>query len=144
MSKNIFNQLAPLEAFAVATVSASSTGTDYDRYNAGNPVYDLGVLVTVGSWTSGTYEFQLQHGDTTSTYESAVDFTEARAITAGTAGDGKVTVSTAANDAGIFVLGYFGSKRYVRLIIPETSAGAGVTVVEADYLGLDPRDAYTA
>ena len=112
MAKDVYNNISVVQALAPIAVAADSTGSAIDL--AG---YDSAMIVWgVGVVTDGTYAIEVQESDTT----TAGDF--AAVAAADLIGTEKTGVTTT-NDNAVYVVGYKGSKRYIRYVITETSAG---------------------
>lgn len=122
MSKDIFSHAKVIEGIPPTTQSNNTaiTGNIIDRSSYGALTY----LIYTGTLTTGAATFtpSLEHGDAANLSDSAVPAakelieTIAGATFAGT------------DDNKSFVLGYNGSKRYVRLTITPASNVAAATV----------------
>lgn len=111
--KDLYNNLAIVQALAPVAVAADNTGSAIDL--AG---YDSALIIlSVGTVTDGTYAIEIQESDTT----TAGDFAAVDA--ADLIGTEKTGITTT-NDETYYAVGYKGSKRYIRYVITETSAGS--------------------
>lgn len=122
-------------------------GTEFDRLNTDNAVHDLVVLVDVGLWTTdGTFTVRIEESDTSGsgfTAVAAADVLVGSGTAAAALGEsaGTVIIDSAADDNQQIVLGYFGSKRFVRGSVVVTTQTTGqVADVVIWYVGSNPRN----
>jgi hypothetical protein len=110
---DVYNNISVVQALAPIAVAADDTGSAIDLagYNSAEIVWAVGVV------TDGTYAIEIQESATT----TSGDF--AAVAAADLIGTEKTGVTTT-NDNAVYVVGYKGSKRYIRYVITETSAGS--------------------
>lgn len=118
MAKDVYNNISVVQALAPIAIAADSIGSSIDL--AG---YDSAMIVWgVGVVTDGIYAIEIQECDT-----SGGSFTAVAA--ADLIGTEKTGVTTT-NDNAVYVVGYKGSKRYIRYVITETGAGSTGGIME--------------
>jgi hypothetical protein len=110
---DLYNNISVVQACAPQAVAADKTGDAIDLagYKGAVIVWNVGVV------TDGTYAIEIQESDTT----TSGDFTAV--ADADLIGTEKTGVTTT-NDEAVYIVGYKGSKRYIRYKITETSAGS--------------------
>lgn len=110
---DLYNNISVVQALAPVAVAADNTGSAIDLagYKSVVIVWNVGVV------TDGTYAIEIQESDTT----TGGDFTAV--ADADLIGTEKTGVTTT-NDEAVYIVGYKGSKRYIRYKITETSAGS--------------------
>lgn len=103
-----------------------SNGTDLHIYNA------QGVVIDIGSWTDGTFAFDVEESDDDSTYTS-VDASDLSAATP--------TVSDASTDDTQVYLDYTGDAKYLRVTCTVTGSPSTGLVFGLYALGTDATEA---
>lgn len=115
---------------AIATRTASANGTGVDRVGGGAMYQDAMVVVHTGTITDGTHAVDIQESDDNSAWSS---------VAAGELQGAEPSI-VAADDDKVFIVGYKGIKRYLRVAVTAsgtTTGGVyGATVVLAN-----PRNA---
>lgn len=118
MAKDVYNNISVVQALAPIAIAADSIGSSIDL--AG---YDSAMIVWgVGVVTDGIYAIEIQECATSDGSFTAV----AAADLIGTEKTGVTTT----NDNAVYVVGYKGSKRYIRYVITETGAGSTGGIME--------------
>jgi hypothetical protein len=120
--RDLKNRLAAASSLvpAVRTATANGTGVDLQGYESAVVVFN------VGAWTDGTHTISVQESDVSGSGYAAV-----------AAGDllGTLTaISGTGQQNAVQMVGYRGSKRYIRAIVtvtgsPSTGAAVGGVVV---------------
>lgn len=114
MKASIYNTLRAVQTIAIASHTATATGTSVDRHQYKNAARSASVLVHVGVITDGGFDITLEESDNNSDWATA------------TALQGTVPATlTAATDAQVYEFGYTGNARYLRVLATESSASAG-------------------
>lgn len=113
---------------AIATRTASANGTGVDRYLNGAAFQDVLFLIHTGTITDGTHAIDVQESDDNTTFTSV----------AASELQGAEPSIVAADDDKMFVIGYKGLKRYVRLAVTATGTSSGGTY-GASVLLANPR-----
>lgn len=100
------NTIAPA---AARTATTTGTGVDLAGYRS------AAVVLHCGVFTDGEFTPTVEESDDDSTYTTVA------------AGDlsGAFTAVTSSTDDSVQEVGYLGSKRYIRLLMTESSASAG-------------------
>ena len=116
---NVVSHILPL--LRTTTVTPSS-GVDLQGYEG------AAVILHAGTVTDGTFTPELQESD-----EASANFT----AVADADLDGTETAFTSSVDDRVLVLGYKGTKRYIRLVLtasgsPSTGGTIGCTIVRTD------------
>ncbi|WP_314411368.1 hypothetical protein [Streptomyces sp. DSM 40484] len=121
--RDAYSNITVRETLAIATRTASVNGTGVDRYASGAAYQDAMIVVHTGTITDGTHAVDVQDSDDNSTFGSV----------AAAQLQGSEPSVVAADDNKVFVVGYKGSKRYLRVAIAAsgtTSGGVyGATIV---------------
>lgn len=106
--RDLKSHVAPAQSLAPAARTASANGTGVDLAN-----YDSALaVIDVGAWTDGTHTFEVQESDDDVTYT---------AVAAADLDGAEPVVDGATKDDQIYLVGYRGTKRYVRVAV--TAAG---------------------
>lgn len=103
---SVAQTLAP----AAHTASANGTGVDLAGFES------AAVVIDVGARTDGTHTFEVQESDDNSTFTAVAD-----ADLDGT----EPVVDGAADDDQVYVVGYKGRSRYLRVAVTVASATTG-------------------
>lgn len=112
MSRDIYNQLSAAQSIAPAAIKASANGTGVDL----NGFQGAEVLIHAGAWTDGSHAFEVQHSDDNSSFAAVPD-----SALQGT----EPTIDSGAGGGTVYEIGYFGTKRYLRVIVTVTGATTG-------------------
>ncbi|WP_329311704.1 hypothetical protein [Streptomyces sp. NBC_01262] len=124
--KDAYSNITLRETLSIATRTASANGTGVDRNTSGMMCQDAMIVVHTGTITDGTHTVEVQDSDDNTTFAAVAD-----AYLQGTE-----PAIVAADDNKLFIIGYKGPKRYLRVAV--TAAGTttggvyGATVVLAD------------
>ncbi|WP_320784193.1 hypothetical protein [Streptomyces sp. CRN 30] len=102
-------------SLAIATRAASANGSSVDRYGGGAMFQDAAVVVHTGTITDGSHAVDVQESDDNSTWTSV----------AASELQGSEPSIVAADDDKTFVIGYKGSKRYLRVAVTASGATTG-------------------
>ncbi|WP_159941835.1 MULTISPECIES: hypothetical protein [unclassified Nocardiopsis] len=94
---------------AARTATANGTGADITDFRA------VAALVHIGAWVDGSHAFSLEESDDNTTF-TAVD--------AGDLVGSLPTVTDATEDDTVHALGYFGTARYLRVVVTVTGSPA--------------------
>lgn len=103
---------ASSESIAVAAIVSTATGTGVDLKG----YFGACVAIVAGARTDGTHTFEVQDSDDNSTFAAVAD--------ANLNGSEPVVDGTA-DDNQIYLIGYHGTKRYLRVKVTVTSATTG-------------------
>jgi hypothetical protein len=127
VKRNMHDSITAVQSLASAarTATANGTAADLKGYDSCEAVVDL------GAWTDGTHTPSIQESDDNSTFAAvaAADL------------DGSFTaMSGTASDNNVQIVGYVGSKRYVRVVMTISSATTGALSAAAIIRG-DRKDA---
>lgn len=104
-TRDLYSNLSVVQSLAPAsrTATANGTGVDLRGYDSAAAVIDAGLA----GGTSPSFTFELQESDDNSTFTAVADADL----------DGTEPAVTTANDEQIHLLGYKGTKRYLRVAI---------------------------
>lgn len=105
--KNLLGSITKSLDVVARTASADGAACDLKGYRS------AAIIIDVDAYTDGSLVFSLDESDDNSTW-SAVASTDF---------SGSVTVDGAADDDQAYVMGYYGSKRYLRVAL-DAAAGA--------------------
>lgn len=128
--RDAYGNVTARATLAITTRTASGNGTGVDRAASGAMYQDAMVVVHTGTITDGTHAVDIQESDDNSAWNSV----------AASELQGAEPSIVAADDDKVFIVGYKGTKRYLRVAITAsgtTTGGVyGATVVLAN-----PRNA---
>lgn len=128
--RDAYGNVTARATLAITTRTASGNGTGVDRAASGAMYQDAMVVVHTGTITDGTHAVDIQESDDNSAWNS---------VAAGEL-QGTEPSIVAADDDKVFIVGYKGTKRYLRVAVTAsgtTTGGVyGATVVLAN-----PRNA---
>lgn len=96
--------------YAAKTASGNGTGVEVADYHSAI------AFIHAGAWTDGTHTFELQDSDDNSTWAAVADN-----LINGT----EPVIDGAADDDQVYILGYKGNKRYLRVVATVGSATTG-------------------
>lgn len=101
----------PTKSLDVTGRSASADGASADLKGFRSAM----VIIDSDAWTKGSHVFSLDESDDDSTWTAvaAADYS------------GSVTIDGAADDDQAYVIGYYGSKRYLRVALDVTGPATG-------------------
>ncbi|MET7475067.1 hypothetical protein ABZT17_12000 [Streptomyces sp. NPDC005648] len=126
--KDAYSNVTVRETLAIATRTASANGTGVDRYLNGAGFQDCMFIVHTGTITDGTHAIDVQESDDNTTFTSA----------ASSDLQGTEPSIGATDDNKMYVVGYKGTKRYVRLAVTASGTTSGGTY-GASVLLANPR-----
>lgn len=95
---------------AARTADANGTGVDLANFDGAT------VVVDAGAWTDGAHTFTVEESDDDSTYSAVAD-----ADLVGT----EPVIDAADEDEQVYLVGYIGTKRYIRVAVAVASATTG-------------------
>lgn len=124
------------ETAGVASIQPELHNADVAGASAELVGYDAAlVLIQTGDYTDGTFPIQVEESDDAATWTAVADADL----------DGTEPVIDAAADAdSVFRVGYLGSKRYLRVAIVGSTAGATGAEIAASILRAKPKYAPVA
>lgn len=128
--KDAYSNITVRETLAIATRTASANGTGVDRYLNGAAFQDAMLIVHTGTITDGTHAIDVQESDDNSTFTSV----------AASELQGTEPSIVAADDNKMFVVGYKGTKRYLRAAVTASGTTSGGTY-GASFVLANPRNA---
>ncbi|MFM9542320.1 hypothetical protein [Streptomyces turgidiscabies] len=128
--KDAYSNVTVRATLAIATRTASANGTGVDRYLSGAAFQDAMVIVHTGTITDGTHTVEVQDSDDNTTFAAVAD----------TYLQGTEPAIVAADDDKLFVVGYKGLKRYLRVVVTAAGTTSGGTL-GATVLLANPRTA---
>lgn len=126
--RDAYNSVTLRETLAIATRTASANGTSVDRATNGSMFQDAMVVVHTGVITDGTHTVDVQESDDNTAWSSV----------AASELQGTEPVIAAADDNKLFVIGYKGQKRYLRVVLTTAGTTSGGTL-GATVLLANPR-----
>lgn len=126
--RDAYSNVTVRATLAIATRTASANGTGVDRYLNGAAFQDALIIVHTGTITDGTHAIDVQESDDNTTFTSV----------AASQLQGTEPSIVAADDDKMFVVGYKGSKRYVRAAVTASGTTSGGTY-GASVLLANPR-----
>ncbi|MER7807918.1 hypothetical protein [Streptomyces sp900116325] len=126
--RDAYSNVTLRETLAIATRTASANGTGVDRATNGSMFQDAMVVVHTGVITDGTHAIDVQESDDNSAWVSV----------AASELQGSEPTIAAADDNKLFVIGYKGQKRYLRVVLTAAGTTSGGTL-GATVLLANPR-----
>lgn len=126
--RDAYSNVTVRACLPIATRTASASGAGVDRYAGGAGFQDALVIVQTGAITDGTHAVDVQESDDNSTWASA----------AASALQGAEPSIGPTDDDKLFVIGYKGAKRYVRVSVTASGTTSG-GVYGATVLLANPR-----
>ncbi|MEU1275332.1 hypothetical protein [Streptomyces sp. NPDC005799] len=126
--RDAYSNVTVRETLAIATRTASANGTGVDRYLNGAGFQDALFIVHTGTITDGTHAIDIQESDDNATFTSV----------ASSELQGAEPSIGAADDNKMYVVGYKGTKRYVRAAVTASGTSSGGTY-GASVLLANPR-----
>jgi hypothetical protein len=130
MHPNPYDNLLPLQSLAPVARTASANGTSIDRAQSGADFQDALVIVSTGAITDGTHTVAVQESDDNSTFTAVADADL----------QGTEPAIGQDDDNAVFVIGYVGSARYLRVAVTVAGASTG-GVYGATVVLANPRNA---
>lgn len=126
--RDAYNNVTVRESLAIAARTATANGTAVDRSVNSLMYQDAAVVVHTGTVTDGTHTIDVKESDDNSTFTSvaAADL------------QGTEPAIGAVDDNKLYVVGYKGTKRYLRVDVTVSGATAGGTYA-ASVLLANPR-----
>ncbi|MFC9700925.1 hypothetical protein ACFTWD_09565 [Streptomyces sp. NPDC056943] len=128
--KDAYSNITVRETLAIATRTASANGTGVDRAAGGAMFQDALVIVHTGTITDGTHAVDVQESDDNTTFTSV----------AASELQGAEPSIVAADDNKMYVVGYKGTKRYLRVAVTASGTTSG-GVYGASVVLANPRTA---
>ncbi|MFD9047682.1 hypothetical protein [Streptomyces zaomyceticus] len=128
--KDAYNSITVRETLPIATRTASANGTGVDRAAGGAMFQDALVIVHTGTITDGTHAVDVQESDDNSSFTSV----------AASELQGAEPSIVAADDNKMYVVGYKGLKRYLRVAVTASGTTSG-GVYGASVVLANPRTA---
>jgi hypothetical protein len=128
--RSVYTNVTPRASLAIASRTANATvnGTAVDRNVGGNMHRTAMVVVHTGTITDGTHTIEVQDSDDGTTFTAVADaFLQGTEPAIGVADDDK-----------LFVIGYIGVRRYLRVSVTTAGATGGGTLGAVVLLG-EPR-----
>lgn len=126
--RDAYSNVTVRATLAIATRTASANGTGVDRYLNGAGYQDALIIVHTGTITDGTHAIDVQESDDNTTFTSV----------AASELQGTEPSIVAADDDKMFVVGYKGTKRYIRVAVTASGTTSGGTY-GASVLLANPR-----
>ncbi|MFI8531798.1 hypothetical protein ACIGMX_16350 [Streptomyces aquilus] len=115
--RDAYSNITVRETLAIATRTASANGTGVDRYASGAAFQDALVIVHTGTITDGTHAIDVQESDDNTTFTSV----------AASELQGTEPSIGASDDNKMYVVGYKGLKRYLRVAVTASGTTSGGT-----------------
>lgn len=115
--RDAYSNVTARATLAIATRTASANGTGVDRVGGGMMYQDAAIVVHTGTITDGTHAVDVQESDDNSAWNSV----------AASELQGAEPSIVAADDDKLFVIGYKGIKRYLRVAITASGTTSGGT-----------------
>ncbi|MFE2555973.1 hypothetical protein ACFXGT_08045 [Streptomyces sp. NPDC059352] len=128
--KDAYSNITVRETLSIATRTASANGTGVDRAGGGAMFQDALVIVHTGTITDGTHAVDVQESDDNSSFTSV----------AASELQGTEPSIVAADDNKMYVVGYKGLKRYLRVAVTASGTTSG-GVYGASVVLANPRTA---
>ncbi|MCX4974220.1 hypothetical protein [Streptomyces sp. NBC_00620] len=128
--RDAYSNVTVRETLAIVARTASANGTGVDRYLSGAAFQDALVIVHTGTITDGTHAIDVQESDDNTNFTSV----------AAAELQGTEPSIVAADDNKMFVVGYKGTKRYLRAIVTASGTTSG-GIYGASVLLANPRNA---
>ncbi|WP_405924858.1 hypothetical protein [Streptomyces sp. NBC_00035] len=126
--RDAYSNVTVRATLAITARTASANGTGVDRYLNGAAYQDALIIVHTGTITDGTHAIDVQDSDDNSTFASV----------AASQLQGTEPSIVAADDDKMFVVGYKGTKRYVRAAVTASGTTSG-GIYGASVLLANPR-----
>lgn len=126
--RDAYSNVTVRACLPIATRTASANGTGVDRYASGSEFQDAMVIVQTGAITDGTHAVDVQESDDNSTWNSV----------AASELQGSEPSIGSADDDKLYVIGYKGIKRYIRVAMTASGTTSG-GVYGATVLLANPR-----
>jgi len=126
--RDAYSNVTVRETLSIATRTASANGTGVDRYLNGAGFQDALIIVHTGTITDGTHAVDVQESDDNTTFTSV----------AASELQGTEPSIGASDDNKMYVVGYKGTKRYVRVAVTASGTTSGGTY-GASVLLANPR-----
>ncbi|MGP4088547.1 hypothetical protein [Streptomyces sp. KR55] len=128
--RSVYTNVTPRATLAIASRTANTTvnGASVDRNVGGDMHRSAMVMVHTGTITDGTHTVEVQDSDDNSTFAAVAD-----AFLQGTE-----PAIGATDDDKLFVIGYIGERRYLRVSVTTAGATGGGTFGAVILLG-EPR-----
>ncbi|MYS47539.1 hypothetical protein GTY23_41495 [Streptomyces sp. SID5998] len=128
--RDAYSNITVRETLGIATRTASTNGTGVDRAAGGCDFQDAMVVVHTGVITDGTHAIDVQESDDNTTFTSvAASELQGTEPSIGSADDNKM-----------YVVGYKGTKRYLRVAVTASGTTSGGTY-GASVILANPRTA---
>lgn len=128
--RDAYANVSVRETLAIATRTATTNGTGVDRVGGGAMYQDAAIIVHTGTITDGTHAVDVQESDDNSVWGSV----------AAAELQGAEPSIGAPDDNKLYVIGYKGTKRYLRVAITASGTTSGGTY-GATVLLSNPRNA---
>ncbi|WP_392967178.1 hypothetical protein [Streptomyces sp. LN245] len=128
--RDAYANVSVRETLAIVARTASANGTGVDRVGGGAMYQDAAIIVHTGTITDGTHAIDVQESDDNTTFTSV-----AAAELQGT----EPSIG-AADDNKMYVVGYKGTKRYLRAVVTASGTTSG-GIYGASVLLANPRNA---
>jgi hypothetical protein len=131
MRPNLYENTTAVRTLSPAVRTATATGITVDRQQSGTSFQDAMVVVSTGTITDGTHTVEVQDSPDGTTWTPVADaFLQ-----------GAEPAIAAADDDKIFVIGYLGDQRYLRIVISAAGTTSGGAVGAVIVLGNSRRGA---
>jgi hypothetical protein len=123
--KDLYHNILPAQSLApqATTATRNGTGVDLQSYESAS------VQLSVGAWTDGSHTPKLQESSDNSAWSDVAASDQLGSFTAIT-GAGQASAEQ--------IVGYVGSKRYIRAVVTVTGATTGA-VIGASVIKGHPR-----
>lgn len=128
--RDAYSNITVRETLSIAVRTASANGAGVDRYLNGGGFQDALVIVHTGTITDGTHAIDVQESDDNTTFTSV----------AASELQGTEPSIGATDDNKMYVVGYKGTKRYVRVAVTASGTTSGGTYGASVVLA-NPRNA---
>jgi hypothetical protein len=128
--RDAYSNITVRETLTIATRTASANGTGVDRYLSGAAFQDALIIVHTGTITDGTHAVDVQESDDNTTFTSV----------AASELQGTEPSIGASDDNKMYVVGYKGLKRYLRVAVTASGTTSG-GVYGASVVLANPRNA---
>ena len=113
--KDLYHRIVPVQSLAPSATTATRNGTGVDLQEYESACLEL----SVGAWTDGTHTPKLQESSDNSTWTDVAAGDQLGTFTA-IAGTGQQNAEQ--------IVGYIGSKRYIRPVVTVSGATTGVVL----------------
>ncbi len=130
MRRSVYTNVTPRASLTIAARSANTTvnGSGVDRNIGGDMHRSAMVVVHTGAITDGTHTIEIQDSDDNASFTAVADQYL----------QGTEPAIGASDDNSLFVIGYIGSRRYLRVSVTTAGATSGGTYGAVVLLG-EPR-----